>query len=222
MKRMIGTNKWLSVVAFLGIGVSLYLAILYFGIGANHAPFVLNKWNEMNLLDLWYVMLYTHIITAIVAISVGWLQFISKLRAKSPRIHKIIGRVYSSCIVLSGISGIYLSFYATAGVISSIGFLLMSLSWLYTLLQGIRAIAVNKDRIAHQKWMTRNYALTFAAVTLRIYLPVSMLIFGLEHFNDYYRVIAWLSWIPNLIVAELILKRQKTSFPPSNQSTRVM
>ncbi|MMZ69505.1 hypothetical protein D1872_323530 [compost metagenome] len=70
--------------------------------------------------------------------------------------------------------------------------------------------------------MTRNYALTFAAVTLRIYLPVSMLIFGLEHFNDYYRVIAWLSWIPNLIVAELILKRQKTSFPPSNQSTRVM
>ncbi|MNI25179.1 hypothetical protein D3C73_788180 [compost metagenome] len=218
---MIKVNKWLGVVAFLGIGVSLYLAIQYLWFGANQAAFVLDKWNEMQLLDLWYVMLYIHIITAIVAISIGWLQFISKLRAKSTRFHKMIGRIYSGCVVLSGLSGIYLSFYATGGLISSIGFFLLSLSWLYTLIRGIRAISVNKDRIAHQKWMTRNYALTFAAVTLRIYLPVSMLIFGLEYFNEYYRVIAWLCWIPNWIVAELILKRQKISVPSSNQSTHV-
>lgn len=221
MKRMIKINTRLGVVAFLAIGVSLYFAIQYFWFGADKAEFVLNKWNEMQLLDLWYVMLYIHIITAIVAISIGWLQFISKLRAKSNQIHTIIGKIYSGSIVLSGLSGIYLSFYATGGLISSIGFFLLSMSWLYTLIQGIRAIAVNKDRIAHQKWMIRNYALTFAAVTLRIYLPVSMLIFGTEHFNEYYRVIAWLCWVPNLIVAELILKRQKTSVPPSNQSTRV-
>lgn len=201
-------NKWLSVVALLAIGVSVYLMIQYYVIGANRSAFVLQKLNEINLHAIWYVMLYTHITTAIIAISIGWLQFISKLRAKSYRLHKIIGRIYSGCIVFSGISGIYLSFYAIGGLISTFGFLMLSLAWLYTLYQAIKSIVVRKDAVTHKKWMTRNFALTFAAVTLRIYLPVSMLLFGTEYFNEYYQVIAWLCWVPNLFVAELILKKQ--------------
>lgn len=208
MINKLKVNKWLSVVALMAIGISVYFMIQYFVIGADGSAFVLNKLNEMNLNSIWYVMLYTHVTTAIIAISIGWIQFISKLRAKSYRLHKIIGRIYSGCIVLSGISGIYLSFYATGGLISTLGFLMLSLAWLYTLYQAIRAIAVRKDIIAHKKWMTRNFALTFAAVTLRIYLPVSMLLFGTEHFNEYYQAIAWLCWVPNLFVAELILKKQ--------------
>lgn len=204
-------NRWLSLIAFLAIGISVYLMIQYFAIGADGSAFVLDKLNEMNLRYIWYVMLYTHITTGIIAISTGWMQFIRKLRAKSYRLHKIIGRIYSGCIVFSGISGIYLSLYATGGLISTFGFLLLSLAWLYTLYQAIRAIAVRKDPIAHQKWMTRNFALTFAAVTLRIYLPVSMLLFGTEHFNVYYQAITWLCWVPNLFVAELILKKQHHS-----------
>jgi hypothetical protein len=53
--------------------------------------------------------------------------------------------------------------------------------------------------------MVRNFAPAFVAVTLRLWLPGSMAAgvpFGLA-----YPVIAWLCWVPNLIVAEWVLKR---------------
>ncbi|MFC5703341.1 DUF2306 domain-containing protein [Cohnella faecalis] len=209
MLRAIRTNKWLSIVAFLAIFLSLYLGVQYFVMGADQSGLVQDKLGEMNLNDLWYVMVYTHVATAIAAICTGWLQFISKLRSRSYRLHKAIGRIYSVGVLLGGISGFYLSFYATGGWVSSVGFLLLSILWLYTLVRGIRAIAVKKDRAEHQRWMTRNYALTFAAVTLRLYLPICMAVFGLEHFNDYYRVIAWLCWVPNLFFAQWLLTRRK-------------
>jgi hypothetical protein len=49
--------------------------------------------------------------------------------------------------------------------------------------------------------MIRSFALTFAAVTLRLYLPFPM-IWGFE-FIEGYRIIAWLCWVPNLLIAEL-------------------
>ena len=59
------------------------------------------------------------------------------------------------------------------------------------------------NRVDHRRWMIRSYALTLAAVTLRLYLPAS---FGLGvPFASAYPVIAWICWVPNLIVAEAIL-----------------
>lgn len=52
--------------------------------------------------------------------------------------------------------------------------------------------------------MVRSYALTLPAVTLRIYLPVS-LIAGV-HFMVAYPAIAWLCWVPNAIAAEWLIR----------------
>jgi hypothetical protein len=62
--------------------------------------------------------------------------------------------------------------------------------------------------------MIRNFALTFAAVTLRLYLP-PVLIVGLP-FAMSYAIIAWLCWVPNLLVAEWLAK---TAHNPSFQAT---
>ena len=53
--------------------------------------------------------------------------------------------------------------------------------------------------------MTRSFALTYAAVMLRIYLPISM-IAGFA-FDQVYPAIAWLCWLPNLVVAQLLIVR---------------
>lgn len=55
--------------------------------------------------------------------------------------------------------------------------------------------------------MIRRYALTFAAVTLRIYLPLSQ-VAGLP-FDPAYQTISWFCWVPNLIVAEWIILHQR-------------
>jgi Predicted membrane protein (DUF2306) len=59
--------------------------------------------------------------------------------------------------------------------------------------------------------MIRSYSLTFAAVTLRIYLPVA-LASGVP-FEIAYPAIAWLCWVPNLFVAERALVRCRARAP---------
>jgi hypothetical protein len=55
--------------------------------------------------------------------------------------------------------------------------------------------------------MVRNFALTFAAVTLRLWLPASI-VSGFP-FELAYPVIAWLCWLPNLVAAELLFNRTR-------------
>ena len=49
--------------------------------------------------------------------------------------------------------------------------------------------------------MVRNFSLTLAAVSLRVWLPLSMMA-GID-FVLAYSVIAWLCWVPNLLIAEV-------------------
>ena len=53
--------------------------------------------------------------------------------------------------------------------------------------------------------MIHNFALTFAAVTLRIYVPAAI-VAGVA-FATAYPVIAWLCWVPNLLIAAWIARR---------------
>lgn len=73
--------------------------------------------------------------------------------------------------------------------------------------------AVRRRRPGAHRWTGRAYvlgclvggasALVLAAVTLRLYLPISATL-GLD-FVTAYRIIAWLAWVPNAILAELYL-----------------
>ena len=57
----------------------------------------------------------------------------------------------------------------------------------------------------HQKFMIYSYAACFAAVTLRIWLPALIAIY--QDFIPAYRIVAWLCWVPNIMVAYFIVKR---------------
>jgi hypothetical protein len=63
----------------------------------------------------------------------------------------------------------------------------------------------------HKKWMVRNFSLTFAAVTLRLYIPAAV-IAGVD-FGVAYAIIAWLCWLPNLLVAERVFNTAHNRSP---------
>jgi hypothetical protein len=65
----------------------------------------------------------------------------------------------------------------------------------------------------HGRWMARSFALTFAAVTLRLYMPLAS--FLPVSGEDAYRAIAYLCWIPNLLIAELLLRTRFSSRLPA-------
>ena len=54
--------------------------------------------------------------------------------------------------------------------------------------------------------MIYSYAACFAAVTLRIWLP--LLIVSLGDFITAYRIVAWLCWVPNLMVAYFLVDKR--------------
>jgi hypothetical protein len=105
---------------------------------------------------------------------------------------------------VGGTAGLALGLGSSAGPIAQSGFSLLALAWLAITANALR-LAIAGRYIEHRRWMIRSFSLTFAAVTLRLYLPVAPAL-GLD-FLDAYRAIAWVSWVPNLLVAELYLSR---------------
>ncbi len=82
----------------------------------------------------------------------------------------------------------------------------LAVLWLLTGTLALRAV-LKGDYAAHRAWMMRSYALTFGAVTLRIYLGLGVPVAGIP-FNEVYGMAAWASWAVNLLIVEWILLRR--------------
>lgn len=155
------------------------------------------------------IVIHTHAFAAGLALLLGPWQFSSRWRARRPRLHRWIGRVYLVAgIVVGGVSGLLLSRIAQGGWVAQLGFACLALVWLYTGYQGYRAIR-RGERAEHRRWMLRNHSLTLAAVSLRLYIPL-FLASGVP-FHDAYPVIAWICWVPHLVVAQWWLNRGRSS-----------
>ena len=155
------------------------------------------------------VGIYAHVFASVVALALGPFQFSARLRASRTQLHRWSGRAYLGVgVLLGGLSGLYMAPHAFGGVASRLGFGCLALAWLFTGLRAFFAIR-RRDVASHRRWMVRNFALTFAAVMLRLYLPACMAT-GVA-FELAYPVIAWLCWLPNLVVAEVLFNR--THYP---------
>jgi uncharacterized membrane protein len=151
--------------------------------------------------------IYVHVFASAVALVLGPLQFSSRLRTARPGLHRWSGRVYLGVgVLLGGLAGLLMAFHAFGGLGSRLGFACLALAWLFTGLRAYRSIRAG-DTASHRRWMIRNFALTFAAVTLRLWLPASVAS-GIP-FEVAYPVVAWLCWVPNLLAAELLLRRTR-------------
>lgn len=216
-------NKTIGFIfTFLAIGVAGYAIVQYFFIGVDHAGLVQMKLISLSKLStFWYIMLFTHIAGSVVALAIGPFTLSNKFREKNIMRHKRLGKLYMIGILFGGVSGLYLAFYASGGLPGKLGFGLLAVFWLVSAYQALARIKASRVD-DHQQWMIRNYALTFAAVTLRIWLPLFMLLLGLERFELSYAIIAWLAWVPNIIVAELFIRRRllklKVDSMPNQQS----
>lgn len=150
--------------------------------------------------------LFIHVAGAAAALVLGSLQFLPGLRRGFGPPHRWTGRVYVAGCLVGGAAGLILAPGSHAGPIASAGFGGLAVIWIATTLLGWRA-AVRGRLAEHRRWMIRSWALTLAAVTLRIYLPLVMVL-DLP-FLPWYRAISFLAWVPNLVVAELWLRRTR-------------
>jgi len=156
--------------------------------------------------SIYLTAFYAHIFLGGLALLTGFSQFYKKLRRKRPALHRTLGKIYVIAVLLSGMAGLGIAFYATGGIIPSLGFGGLALSWLYTTSNAYTSIK-KMEIDGHQRWMIRSYALCFAAVTLRLYLPLFTGLLNMD-FITAYKIIAWLCWVPNIFVAEIFIVRR--------------
>lgn len=200
---MLIAKKILKIlVAVLAILVGLYPAIYFF---MNRKFGLLQSKSETLLANpFWNIEFYSHILFGGLALLVGWTQFSVRLRTRNLKLHRQVGKVYVISALISSLAGIYIALYATGGLIPSVGFMSLGAVWFYSTARAY--MEIRKGRVeVHQKMMIYSYAACFSAVTLRIYLPLLTSLF--QDFAKAYMVVAWLCWIPNLIVAFFIVKR---------------
>lgn len=216
-RSSLGPRIGWTVVLLSAIAVAAYAAIPYFaaslpqladegvGVAGNYAargPFI-------------QAALYAHILGGAVALIIGPLQFWRGLRTRLPRVHRWLGRTYLGAVALGGAAGLVIAPVSQAGWVGFFGFGALAVLWLVTGWRAYRAIR-RRDVEGHQAWMIRNYALTYAAVTLRIWLPLMImapLLTGAPFdfdaaFANAYAAVPFLAWLPNLVVAEWLIRRR--------------
>ena len=155
-------------------------------------------------LDQRRVAFIAHVSAAPVALLLGSLQFFSRGRARWPRLHRVNGRIYALAVLVGGVSGLLLAVSSVGGPVAATGFAALSLLWLFTTARAVR-LAMAGSYAAHRRWMMRSFALTFAGVMLRLYLPGFMLS-GLSYAQAA-PYLAWMCWVPNLLFVEWLMRR---------------
>ncbi len=176
----------LSSYRFLALGLPLSFPEMHGQLEAQRVAFIL------------------HISLAPVALAVGSVQFFAAIRRRKP-LHRWLGRIYGVAILISGVAGVTVALNAAGGLSAQIGFAVLAIIWIATTANAIRhAMARRIGR--HRRWMIYSFALTFAGVTLRLYL-LGFMAAGFSY-TEASAYLAWLCWLPNLGFAWWWLNRR--------------
>lgn len=153
--------------------------------------------------------IYSHVFFAVFALAVGPWQFRGPSMRRRNRRHKHLGRIYVAGALGASLSGLYMAVFAHGGLSTKVGFGMLAIALFAATALGLQKI-LQGDVASHRAWMLRSYALIFAGVTLRLWLPPFIAIYDGD-FDRAYPWVAWFSWVPNMLWAEWFLRRPAKS-----------
>jgi hypothetical protein len=143
----------------------------------------------------------THMLFGPIALLIGPLQFLERLRAGHARVHRWSGRLYVVACLVSGTAALATAPFASGGPVAGLGYGMLAVLWVASTLGAWRA-AVLRQFGLHRLLMRFSYAMTFAAVTLRLQIPIGFAL-GYENYSAMSIWLAYTAWIPNLVVVAL-------------------
>jgi hypothetical protein len=148
---------------------------------------------------------YLHITSSLWVMAAGVFQFIPGLFHRSRSLHQNLGKLYIlSILLLAAPSGLILAFYANGGLPSKVGFTMQCIVWWFTTLLAWKEI-LDKQWLSHVEWMIRSFAITLAAMSLRLESYVMYYFLETKPIETYLTV-TWLSWTGNLLIAEIVIR----------------
>lgn len=207
-------QQFFSLGAFLAIAYASYFLIILslpYIDGESHVDFLRTK-QLIYHIKVWRYSFYIHVFTSPLVIVAGLFQFNRWILANWPKVHRISGYVYTLVVLfITGPAAFVMSLWANGSYPSQVSFTALTILWILFTYLGYRQIKKGNVR-AHLIWNMRSFALTLSAITLRAYVYL---------FNAYgpemgqvetYILVSYLSWIPNLLIVELLISLKYPEF----------
>ncbi|GAB2940406.1 DUF2306 domain-containing protein [Hymenobacter coalescens] len=167
--------------------------------------FLTTKSTTVNADLLFRVGFYVHITSSLWVLGAGLVQFFPGLTRHHQPLHRTLGKVYvASILLLAAPSGQILALYANGGLAAKVGFSLQCVVWWLSTWQAYR-MARQHRWTEHTEWMLRSFAMTLAAMSLRLESYAMFYLLGTKPIETYLTV-TWLSWTGNLLLAEVLVQ----------------
>jgi uncharacterized membrane protein len=151
-----------------------------------------------------------HVLSGIIALLIGPFQFVGRLRRRFVRVHRFMGATYVASATALGVTGLILAPTAYTGLVASAGFTVLDLAMLFTTWTAVRMIVAGRYG-EHRRWMICSFSLIMAGVMLRLWTLIygGLAAVGIVDFSfeTAYAAIAWLCWVPNLMLAIWFTRR---------------
>jgi Predicted membrane protein (DUF2306) len=159
-----------------------------------------------------------HFLGGTILLLLGPLQFVQAIRDRAPAAHRWIGRLYATAALLAGIGGlVFIALEGTVGGMPmNIGFALYgALTVLAAVMTPVHAW--RRQYVAHRAWAIRLFALVIGSWLFRmdygLWIPLTHRLGHTGNFDGPFDVFMDFSFIPNLIVAEIIIRAPKFQAP---------
>ncbi len=171
-------------------------------------------WQHFAKVKWW---LLPHGVAGAVALFLAPLQFSTRLRQRSLRLHRILGRVYVGSVLVSAPVAIYIAVIQGPPVLVSAA-VIQSVGWILT--TAIALYCVRKGNIQqHREWMIRSYPFAMVFVVTRVVLAVP----AVEATGELGLVtVVWSSiaaacFLPSFVIEWRAVFRRRTSTVPTGR-----
>lgn len=215
---LLALNRWLAIaittlLCLSGLQFCLYITLRYLAplLGAEPVQRYLSAPGFSNSGDPEATAsLVLHLVTGVIVMLLGCVQFITPLRRRWPVVHRLIGRVYVCSAILTAFGGLgYIVLNGTVGgAVMDVGF---GLYGVLVLLAAARCLhhARARDLARHRAWAVRLFVLVIASWLYRLEYGISGVLGIGGHTSSFTgwfdQMMAFAFYLPNLVVAEMYL-----------------
>lgn len=151
------------------------------------------------------ILTLVHIVSGLLFMLLGPVQFSSTIRARHLRWHRISGRIFVICGVVIGISALVMSLGmpAIGGFNQAAATTLFASFFLFALCKAFWHIR-RREIPLHREWMIRAFSIGIAVATIR---PIIGMFFATSRFSgltphEFFGIAFWIGFVLHLIAAE--------------------
>lgn len=212
--RILAFITWLSCGLF-GVYILVFYANAILSDAASRWNNVLpNLYSDANTTSNLGIAL--HFMAGGIILAMGFLQLLPSIRHHALWLHRLLGRIYVSAAILTGLGG--LTFIAVTGTIGGlvmdIGFGLYGVLMIFCALQAYRYARLSQI-VNHRAWAIRLFALALGSWLYRMeygfwFLLTDKLGHNQTFNGPFDEVMAFFFYLPNLVVAEAYLQGLRT------------